>query len=53
MDFGGLKDLKKTLEYTFDHKLVVASDDPQLDLFKQLDDAGGCRISYIRKWCWM
>ena len=40
MDFGGLKDLKKTLEYTFDHKLVVASDDPQLDLFKQLDDAG-------------
>ena len=29
MDFGGLKDLKKTLEHTFDHKLVVASDDPQ------------------------
>ena len=40
MDFGGLKDLKKTLEHTFDHKLVVASDDPQLELFKQLDDAG-------------
>jgi 6-pyruvoyltetrahydropterin/6-carboxytetrahydropterin synthase len=40
MDFGNLKDLKKTLEYTFDHKLVVASDDPQLELFKQLDDAG-------------
>lgn len=40
MDFGGLKDLKKTLEYTFDHKLVVAGDDPQLDLFKQLDEAG-------------
>tara|TARA_R110000744_G_scaffold94115_1_gene181699 strand:- start:898 stop:1533 length:636 start_codon:yes stop_codon:yes gene_type:complete len=40
MDFGGLKDLKKTLEHTFDHKLVVASDDPQLDLFKQLDAAG-------------
>jgi len=40
MDFGGLKDLKKTLEYTFDHKLVVAGDDPKLDLFKQLDEAG-------------
>ena len=39
MDFGGLKDLKKTLEHTFDHKLVVASDDPQLNLFKQLDAA--------------
>ena len=40
MDFGGLKDLKNTLAHTFDHKLVVASDDPQLDLFKQLDQAG-------------
>ena len=40
MDFGGLKDLKKTLEHTFDHKLVVAGDDPQLELFKQLDEAG-------------
>lgn len=40
MDFGGLEDLKKTLENTFDHKLVVAADDPQLDLFKQLDAAG-------------
>lgn len=40
MDFGGLKDLKKSLEHTFDHKLVVAGDDPQLDLFKQLDAVG-------------
>ena len=39
MDFGGLKDLKKTLEHTFDHKLVVAADDPQLDLLKLLDEA--------------
>jgi len=40
MDFGGLKDLKKTLEHTFDHKLVVASDDPNLELLKQLGEAG-------------
>ncbi len=40
MDFGGLKELKKTLEHTFDHKLVVAQDDPSLDLIKQLDEAG-------------
>lgn len=40
MDFGGLKELKKTLEHTFDHKLVVAQDDPNLDLIKQLDEAG-------------
>ena len=44
MDFGGLKDLKKTLEHTFDHKLVVAGDDPQLDLFKQLDAVGAAEV---------
>jgi 6-pyruvoyltetrahydropterin/6-carboxytetrahydropterin synthase len=31
MDFGGLKDVKKFLVDTFDHKLLVAQDDPQLD----------------------
>ena len=44
MDFGGLRDLKKTLEHTFDHKLVVASDDPQLDLLKQLDTVGVAEV---------
>ena len=44
MDFGGLKDLKKTLEHTFDHKLVVAADDPEVELLKQLDEAGVAQI---------
>ena len=44
MDFGGLKDLKKTLEHTFDHKLVVAADDPQLDVLKQLDEVGVAEV---------
>lgn len=30
-DFGGLKELKQRLQQTFDHKLVVASDDPWRD----------------------
>lgn len=30
-DFGGLKELKENLQATFDHKLVVAADDPHLD----------------------
>ena len=34
MDFGGLKDIKQALVETFDHKLVVAADDPHLELFK-------------------
>jgi 6-pyruvoyltetrahydropterin/6-carboxytetrahydropterin synthase len=29
VDFGGLKGFKKQLEDTFDHKLIVAADDPE------------------------
>lgn len=52
VDFGGLKGLKSMLEDTFDHKTVVAQDDPHLEFFKTghqlgvLDlvivEAGGC-----------
>lgn len=31
VDFGGLKELKEILVNTFDHKLLVAHDDPWLD----------------------
>jgi 6-pyruvoyltetrahydropterin/6-carboxytetrahydropterin synthase len=31
IDFGGLKALKATLEENFDHKLLVAKDDPAVD----------------------
>ena len=40
VDFGGLKGLKKQLENTFDHKTVIASDDPELDSFERLHQAG-------------
>lgn len=38
-DFGGLKELKELLMDTFDHKLVVANDDPQKDLFITMHQA--------------
>lgn len=51
-DFGGLKSLKSLLQDTFDHKTVVAADDPQIEWFRQghalgtLElvevEAGGC-----------
>ncbi|MDB4430206.1 6-carboxytetrahydropterin synthase [bacterium] len=44
MDFGGLKDLKATLRNTFDHKLVVAGDDPEIETLKQLDSAGLAQV---------
>lgn len=33
-DFGGLKGFKQWLKDTFDHKTLVAKDDPALDWFK-------------------
>jgi 6-pyruvoyltetrahydropterin/6-carboxytetrahydropterin synthase len=33
MDFGGLKEFKQWAEYMFDHTLLVAEDDPELQLF--------------------
>ena len=40
MDFGGLKSIKQWLQDTFDHKTVVAEDDPHLDTFRQLHANG-------------
>jgi 6-pyruvoyltetrahydropterin/6-carboxytetrahydropterin synthase len=37
MDFGGLKELKHRLKETFDHVLAVAEDDPELQMFLDLD----------------
>jgi len=37
VDFGGLKTLKKILEDTFDHKTVVWTKDPDLDMFRELE----------------
>ena len=40
VDFGGLKDLESWLRNNFDHKTLVASDDPKLPEFKALNDSG-------------
>lgn len=40
VDFGGLKKLKETLETVFDHTTVVWSKDPELALFKMLNEKG-------------
>lgn len=52
VDFGGLKGLKSMLEDTFDHKLIVAKDDPEIEWFREAErrgiaevvevEAGGC-----------
>lgn len=40
MDFGGLKAFKEWAEYTFDHTLIVAGDDPHLPMFRRMADLG-------------
>jgi 6-pyruvoyl-tetrahydropterin synthase len=40
VDFGGLKDFKAWLAETFDHKTVVAADDPHLDWFHEAHERG-------------
>lgn len=44
VDFGSLKSLKGWLEDTFDHKTLVAEDDPELARFRELDRAGVIRL---------
>jgi 6-pyruvoyltetrahydropterin/6-carboxytetrahydropterin synthase len=40
VDFGGLKGLKGILENTFDHKTIIAADDPQIEWFIEAERRG-------------
>jgi len=40
VDFGSLKTLKGILEDTFDHKTVVAEDDPEMEWFEEAHRRG-------------
>lgn len=40
VDFGSLKSFKGLLETTFDHKTLVAEDDPMIDEFRRLNEIG-------------
>lgn len=40
VDFGGLAEVKTWLRDTFDHKTVVAIDDPQLEWFREAEKRG-------------
>lgn len=43
-DFGGFKELKKILEKTFDHKLVIDKNDPAKTVFRELERYGAVDI---------
>ena len=55
-DFGGFKRAKTLIDgmkpkayfdYMFDHTLIVAEDDPEVEAFKQMDAAGVAQVRVI------
>ena len=49
--FGDLTPIREFLESEFDHQLLVARDDPQVDAFKQLEASGIARITWMDQVC--
>lgn len=47
VDFGSLKSLKERLEYTFDHKTLVAEDDPQKSWFVSAQKMGILDVIFV------
>lgn len=47
VDFGALKPVKAWLQDTFDHKTLVAEDDPLLPELVALEAKGGCDIILV------
>ena len=46
-DFGDLKFVKQFLQDTFDHKTVIAEDDPELETFQELEQKGLIQLVVI------
>ena len=40
VDFGGLKNVKAWLDDMFDHTFLASADDPEMELFKDMDKRG-------------
>jgi 6-pyruvoyltetrahydropterin/6-carboxytetrahydropterin synthase len=44
VDFGGLKWLSEWLHENYDHTLLVDASDPLLEMFRELETRGGCKL---------
>jgi 6-pyruvoyltetrahydropterin/6-carboxytetrahydropterin synthase len=47
VDFGSLKSLKGMLEDTFDHTLLVAEDDPEIEWFREAEKRGIANVVVV------
>ena len=48
-DYGGLKELKRTLEDQFDHTLIVAQDDPEMATYNLLVEKKMAKVVVLPK----
>jgi len=48
-DYGGLKELKAILKDQFDHTLLVAEDDPEMETYKLLEQKKMARLTILPK----
>lgn len=48
-DYGGLRDLKGVLEDQFDHTLLVAEDDPNMDWYQEAQKRGMVKLTVLPK----
>ena len=46
-DYGGLKELKAFLENLFDHTLLVAEDDPNMDVYKEMESRKMVKLTVL------
>lgn len=49
VDYGSLRPLKGLLEDWFDHTLLVAEDDPQMEEFQRLEKAGLAKLTVVER----
>ena len=48
-DYGGLKELKEVLQDQFDHTLLVAENDPELELYKEMERRKIAKLTILPK----
>jgi 6-pyruvoyltetrahydropterin/6-carboxytetrahydropterin synthase len=46
-DYGGLKELKQILKDQFDHRTLIAADDPDLETYRQLEQQGILKLTVL------
>jgi 6-pyruvoyltetrahydropterin/6-carboxytetrahydropterin synthase len=47
VDYGGLRELKEILKSQFDHRTLIAADDPDLEKYQQLERDGILKLTVL------